>query len=177
MRFHLELGGFECTTVSGQVVLRTLLASLSTGHPRHRAARPLRADPLSSSAAVVPNADIPILLDGAPGESDKVLGFERADDYLTKPFGVHELRRALALIRMARRGAWRQADASFMRTASRSIRHDAASSAMAAKSTSRPRSSRSTWPRPDVVFTRAEIIEARSGRPMCLLMIEAATPR
>ncbi len=49
-----------------------------------------------------PNHDVPILmLTARHEESDKVLGLESgADDYVTKPFGVHEfVARASALVR------------------------------------------------------------------------------
>jgi DNA-binding response OmpR family regulator len=53
------------------------------------------------------NADVPIIMLTAKGEEiDKVVGLQLgADDYVTKPFGVHELlARIAAVLRRAKRG-------------------------------------------------------------------------
>ncbi len=54
------------------------------------------------------NKDIPIIMLTAKGEEfDKVLGLKLgADDYITKPFGIHELlARISAILRRSKRGA------------------------------------------------------------------------
>jgi DNA-binding response OmpR family regulator len=65
-------------------------------------------DGLGVCRAVRAEADIPILmLTARDQEADTVLGLEvGADDYMTKPFGIAELRaRVRALLRRARRGS------------------------------------------------------------------------
>jgi DNA-binding response OmpR family regulator len=118
VRFHLDLVGYDCVTLgNGKDALEVLerdafdLLVLDLGLPG--------VDGVTLCRAVRrqgPNHDVPILiLTAKQEESDKVLGLESgADDYLTKPFGVHEfVARASALVR--RREAWRPGSSTIAR--------------------------------------------------------------
>jgi DNA-binding response OmpR family regulator len=110
IRFHLHLAGYDCVTLGrGDEALGLLqqkpfdLVVLDLGLPGMDGVTLCRAVRRQG-----PNHDVPILmLTARQEESDKVLGLESgADDYVTKPFGVHEfIARASALVR--RRETWR----------------------------------------------------------------------
>jgi len=106
---HLRLDGWETVTIGdGEAALRlareepfdlVVLDVMLPGLDGLTVLRAMRRDGLA--------ADVPVLLLTARrDETDKVLGLDSgADDYLTKPFGVHELvARARALTRRARQG-------------------------------------------------------------------------
>ena len=104
---HLQLEGMACTalgdgrealTVAGETAFDLVVLDLMLPG----------VDGLTICRAIRhggPNEDVPILmLTARREESDKVLGLESgADDYLAKPFGVHELvARVRALLRRPR---------------------------------------------------------------------------
>jgi DNA-binding response OmpR family regulator len=113
LAFHLQLTGYECTTVpDGREALELAERSpfdvivLDVALPNMDGVALCRA--IRRQGA---NREVPIMmLTARREESDKVLGLESgADDYLTKPFSVREfLARINALLRRPR-SSWRTA--------------------------------------------------------------------
>jgi two-component system alkaline phosphatase synthesis response regulator PhoP len=109
--FHLDLGGFDCTTsADGKEALQ-----LATRQPFDLVVLDVvlpTLDGVTLCQAIRregPNREVPILmLTARREESDRVVGLESgADDYLTKPFGIREfLARTKALMRRPR-STWR----------------------------------------------------------------------
>jgi len=170
VRFHLDLAGYHCVMLgTADAALELLLhrpfdlVVLDLGLPGMDGVTLCRAIRRQG-----PNHDVPILmLTARQEESDKVLGLQSgADDYVTKPFGVHEfVARASALVR--RRKAWRPGVSTAARriVSAKGLEIDPATRRVLCNGQELPLTTQEFGllyllsSNPDIVFSRAEIIE------------------